>query len=368
MRSNVIALDLEVSPNYFLIGMKLLKTGKVLQIDTKTILTKDQRGLFGRILSSSTLITFNGVRYDMPIVHKVMCDVTMTTKDIFEMSQRMIGENIPPYRVYNEFDIEPYRGVDHIDVSEPSPGVFVSLKGYGARLHSQKLQDLPYAYDKVLTDEEIEVIRKYNINDLDTTIDLYTAIKPRIVLREEMSEQYSSDLRSKSDAQIAETVIVKELTKAGVRVSKASVPATVKYIAPKCVEFHGSMILKQLLKRVQEEEFKINQKNGAVVLPDWLKKYPLEMNGTKYQIGIGGLHSKEKKLVCEPEEGYVMRNIDVEAYYPSMILEFGFYPPRFTDKFMEVYGELYTRRMTAKHEQKRLEKRIKELRDELSSM
>jgi len=62
------------------------------------------------------------------------------------------------------------------------------------------------------------------------------------------------------------------------------------------------------------------------------------------------LHSKEKKLVCEPDDDHVMRNIDVASYYPSMILEFGFYPPRFTEKFLEVYGNIYKTRLKAKAE------------------
>ena len=357
MRKNIVVLDLEVSPNFFLIGMKLLKTGKLLQIDTQTTLTKEQKDTVRKILTNSTLITFNGLRYDMPIILRTLCQ-NINTQDIFEMSKRMIGENIPPYRVYNEFDIDTMRGVDHIDLNEPAVGVFVSLKGYGARMHSKKLQDLPYEYDKVLTEEEIDVIRKYNVNDLDTTIDLFNAIRDRIELREDMSEQYGLDLRSKSDAQIAQVVIEKELKKVGVKVTKRSVPKSVTYKAPDCVKF-DSMILKQLLKRVQEEEFKINPKNGQPILPDWLKKYPLTLGDTTYQVGLGGLHSKEKKLVVEPKDNEVLRNADIASMYPSLMLEYGFYPHHLTPKFLDVYKKIYTTRLYAKHEQKRLWKELK---------
>ena len=320
-----------------------------MQIETQDKLSRTQKAkMMTLIKEDNTFIGFNSARYDYPVLCAAM--EGMHVYDLFKLSERIVSENLPAWRTMNEYALEPLR-MNHIDISEPAPAVFVSLKGYGARLHSQRLQDLPYEYDKRLTGDEIDVIRKYNINDLDTTIDLYHAIQDRIELREEMSKDYNTDLRSKSDAQIAETVIVKELTRAGVSVSRPTVPKAVKYTAPSCVQF-DNMLLQGLLKRVQTETFKINQKNGSPVLPDWLKKFPLTIGGTTYQIGIGGLHSKEKKMVVIPTEDEVLRNIDVASYYPSMILEFGFYPKRLTAKFLDVYRNIYVTRLSAKARRK----------------
>jgi hypothetical protein len=346
-REDLVVFDLEVSPNYFLCGFKKLDGGKILQIDTQTTLTRDQRMKIKKVLRNVTVIGFNSMRYDIPMLLKALEGTC--TMDLFKMSKTIIEENLPQFMTMNRFDIDQMEGLDHIDISEPSPGVFVSLKGYGARLHSTKLQDLPYAYDKVLTSDEIEVIKNYNINDLDTTIDLYRAIEPRIKLREEMSKKYGLDLRSKSDAQIAEVVIVSELKNVGVIATKPKMPKTINYTAPDCISFKTPE-LQELLQGVTSTTFTINQKNGQPVLPDWLKKNKLIIGGTQYQVGVGGLHSKEKKLVCEPTGENVMRNIDVASYYPSMILEFGFYPPRFTEKFLDVYGSIYKTRLKAKKE------------------
>ena len=343
MKEKVVC-DIEINPNYYLIGFKRLRDGKKLSFDTQTALTKDQRKALKGVLLKYQIITFNGLRYDMPMMLKSLDGVNVDM--LYHMSKEIIGENLPAFMTMKRFDIEPL-DVDHIDISEPSPAVFVSLKGYGARLHSTKLQDLPYSYDKFLTDAEIIEMKKYNENDLDTTIDLYRAIEDRIDLRVEMSKQYGQDLRSKSDAQIAEAVIIKELSRAKVNAVRPQMPKAVRYTAPDCVEF-DTVILQGLLKRVQDEAFKINPKNGQPVLPDWLKKFPLEINGTKYQVGVGGLHSKEKKMVVIPNEDEVLRNIDVASYYPSMILEFGFYPKRLTAKFLDVYGKIYKTRLKAK--------------------
>ena len=346
-----IIVDIEVSPNYYLVGFKRLTDGKKLQIEVRgadSSLTKSQRKMLKDTLKGYTSIGFNSNRYDMPIMCKSIDGATCTK--IFEMSKAIVSDNLQTYQTYGMFDVETDPVLfDHIDISEPSPAVFVSLKKYGTRLGTRKLQELPYSYDKILTPSEMIEMAKYNVNDLDVTIELYKAIEDRIDLRVEMSAQYGQDLRSKSDAQIAETVIVKELGKNGVKVFKPQMPRVVRYKAPKCVTF-DKQILNALLTRVQSTSFKINPLNGQPVMPPWLKDFPLTIGETSYQVGLGGLHSKEKSLAVTPENGEVMRNIDVASYYPSMILEFGFYPKRLTDKFLSVYDKIYRTRLKAKAE------------------
>ena len=346
-KREILMFDLEIYRNYFLCGFKKLDGGKVLQIDTQTALDVNDVKNIKKVLRQYTIIGFNSMRYDIPVLLRALdgasCD------QLFKMSKDIIENNLPQFMTMRNYDLEPLEYINHVDISEPAPAVFVSLKGYGARLHSTKLQDLPYAYDKHLEADEIEVIKKYNINDLDTTIDLYKAIEPRIKLREEMSIKYKLDLRSKSDAQIAEVVIVSELKNVGVKATKPSMPKSVKYVAPSCITFKTPQ-LQEVLDGVTSTTFMINPKNGQPVLPEWLKKLKLIIGGTQYQVGVGGLHSKEKKLVCCPTGENVMRNIDVASYYPSMILEFGFYPERFTTKFLDVYGSIYKTRLKAKRE------------------
>ena len=355
-----LVVDIEVSPNYYLVGFKRLSDGKKLQIEVKgadTSLTKEQMKTLKSTLKTYTTIGFNSNRYDMPIMLKSL--EYSTCEQIFKMSCNIIQGNLQVWQTYKMYDIETDPSLfDHIDISEPSPAVFVSLKKYGTRLGTKKLQELPYLYDKILTNAEMIEMAKYNVNDLDVTVELYKAIEDRIDLRVDMSKEYHEDLRSKSDAQIAETVIVKELAKSGVKAVKPQMPTIVRYTPPSCIEFDRP-ILQGLLKRVQTEAFKINPKNGQPVIPEWMKKFPLTIGDTSYQIGLGGLHSKEKSLAVIPNDDEVMRNIDVEAYYPSMILEFNFYPKRLTAKFLDIYEKLYITRVKAKHEQKRLEKVLK---------
>lgn len=100
--------------------------------------------------------------------------------------------------------------IDHIDLIEVAPGK-ASLKLYNGRLHGRRMQDLPYPPDAVLTPEQIDETYKYCGNDLDATLLLWESLSEQIKLREGMSREYGIDLRSKSDAQVAEAVIKREV-------------------------------------------------------------------------------------------------------------------------------------------------------------
>ena len=72
-------------------------------------------------------------------------------------------------------------------------------------------RSLPIEPDALIAPAQRELLRQYCVNDLDTTEALYRALEKQVELRAKMGEQYGMDLRSKSDAQIAEKVITSEL-------------------------------------------------------------------------------------------------------------------------------------------------------------
>ncbi|WP_230684282.1 hypothetical protein, partial [Streptococcus pneumoniae] len=79
------------------------------------------------------------------------------------------------------------------------------------RLHSRKMQELPIDPDDNIGEMERQALLSYLPNDPDCTIDLWRDLKAQLELRTIMSAEYGVDLRSKSDAQIAEAVIKHEI-------------------------------------------------------------------------------------------------------------------------------------------------------------
>lgn len=74
------------------------------------------------------------------------------------------------------------------------------MKSAAVNLKWNKIQDLPIKYDQEIKEEEIKLIREYNINDLDITNELVEYCKSSLEMRELLSNNYNLDLHSLSDS------------------------------------------------------------------------------------------------------------------------------------------------------------------------
>lgn len=361
----MVILDTEIYPNYFLASFLNTDTGKIKHFELFEGHPLDKRGI-SSIMSKYVTLGFNSNKFDVPILVGALGD--WDNSKIKSLSDDIILNNLPLHRIGRDYNIYKPDQWNHIDIIEVAIGK-ASLKIYGARLHQNKLQDLPIAPDTVLTREQMILIREYCENDLHTTAALYESLKPQIALRESMSEQYGLDLRSKSDAQIAEAVILSELHKLtgnDYRRQEVKDGETYKYNDPKIIKFKTPE-LQQLFKRILKTDFEIGA-TGSIVLPEWMKEYDLRVNGTKYNLGIGGLHSCEKSQFLKADENTLLIDLDVRGYYPSIILQQKMSPKSMGAPFLKVYQSIVDGRNKAKSKMQSLEKEIAELENKLKTM
>jgi hypothetical protein len=248
-----------------------------------------------------------------------------------------------------------------------STPVRASLKIYGGRIHSKRMQDLPIEPDAVIGDREREELVRYNGNDLDLTIDVLNAVQPMLTLRDTMSEQYEMDLRSKSDAQIAQAVIRQYLESLkGSRVYKPDLPVnySFQYRIPDFIKFRGAG-LNHLLEIIRGTHFRLSEK-GSVVMPDELSRpviiepdgsetprkraedFAIRLGTGLYRLGIGGLHSSEEHTQHRAGDGWLLFDRDVASYYPRIILNQQLYPEHLGPDFLTVYGGVVDTRLKAK--------------------
>ena len=359
-----IFLDLEVYPNYFLAKFINME-GKVreyeMYLDTNEQIEKplDIEGI-RRIMNSYTVVTFNGANYDFPVL-----SLALAGKDCAELkeaSDAIIVHDMKPWNFYKHFKCNAL-SYDHIDIKEVAPGVMVSLKAYGARMHMPKLQDLPYDPDQPLTRQQMREVADYCLNDLETTRELFNQIKGRVELRETMSAEYRTDLRSKSDAQVAEAVIKAELFRLS---GKKPVKPTIKersffYKVPDYISYKTPQ-LQEVLEMVRRSPFTAKT-NGQFEMTKELSETLIDINVSVYKLGIGGLHSQETERSFTNEDDHELRDIDVTSYYPTIILNQELYPENLGPHFLEVFKVLVDRRVAAKRTAQRLRK-LETLTDE----
>jgi hypothetical protein len=340
--------DVEVYQNYFL-AMFTNREGrsKKFEIFNGDTSQFDAEALYNLLTDAGVqTITFNGNNYDIPILSYAMTDPR--TEAIKKASDRIITKNLRSYQFYQDEGLEPPE-MDHVDLIEVAPG-FDSLKIYGGRLNSPRLQDLPLEPSAIIREDQLELMRKYCKNDTMVTWMLHDSLSGQLELRKTMSEKYGVDLRSKSDAQIAEAVLKSEY----VRLTK-STPKKVsidydrfKYEPPTYVKFKTDQ-LQEVLQIVRDADMVIDPKTGHVKMPKVIEKLTIEIGQSRYKIGLGGLHSQESEVFHLSDEENVLIDRDVESYYPRMMLNMNMQPGAFGEHFNTVYGKILEERLAAKH-------------------
>lgn len=342
----MLIVDVEVYSNYFLCMFKDIESGKCAAFEMFDGQPLNKQRV-SQLMRSRVTVGFNSNSFDLYLIAAALDD--WPCERLKRLSDEIIKGNLPAWRVARDRSLRAPQGWDHIDLIEVAPGQ-ASLKIYGGRLHCPTMQELPIHPDALVSPQQRQELRVYCKNDLDTTEALFRKLEPAIRLRADMGKQYGGiDLRSKSDAQIAEAVIKHELvemTGQEYRPAKVEIGSVVRYVDPKIVGF-GSPDLTETFKRILKSGFPIGV-NGAVKMPDWLAEKRIRIGSTEYQMGIGGLHSCEKCQSIVAGPGEILADFDVASYYPSIILKLRLAPPKMGDDFLKVYQSIVTRRLQAK--------------------
>ena len=335
----MIILDTEVYKDYFLLMAMHLESGKIETFE----IYPGHIGIDGirTLMTRDTTVGFNSIGYDLPIIAAALSG--KTNQEIKDVSDKIIVEG----KRHWQLGIKVPRNWDHIDLIELAIGQ-ASLKIYGGRLHAPKMQDLPIEPDASISPEQRAQLREYCRNDLEMTAILYNSLKPQIALRVAMGEQYGVDLRSKSDAQIAEVVIGSEIERLGGCAEKPVIKKgySFRYKDPGFIKF-ASADLQAVFERVLATDFTLSA-NGSVEMPAWLKSERITIGKAQYQMGIGGLHSCEKRQFIEVTSDEVLADWDVASYYPNIILGQRLSPTHLGDDFLKVFQSIVTRRLDAK--------------------
>lgn len=341
-----LVFDIEVYENYFLIAFRSITSGKVTYLE-RTVDHTCNLDKLRWLIHTFCLISFNGIAYDAVILALVLAG--KTNAELKEATNMLIAEQVRPADVLRKFKVKALR-FNHIDVIEVAP-LFASLKIYAGRLHCPRMQDLPFHPATVLSHDQITITRWYCINDLVNTELLYRSVEPEIKLRESMTLEYKLDLRSKSDAQIAEAVITDAVQKlSGSRLQRPLVePGRVyRYRAPAFLRF-STPLMNWVMEHIRTTPFIVSE-DGNIGMPPQLKDLKIQLGEGVYRMGIGGLHSSEQRATHYASDDVVLVDRDVTSFYPMIILLLGLAPEHLGKNFLTVYKRLVDRRVKAKHE------------------
>lgn len=357
---NVFVFDVECYRNFFYVAFKCLSNGKFVAFERSPDFDFSELKLRW-MLWRFCIVGFNSASYDIPMIELAAkgfsCDELKEASDFIIKSGINYGtKKVTPFDIEKKYKVRigKYNHIDLFNVCPVNGGVSAnpaSLKLYSGRLHAGRMQDLPFPESHILTAEDAAVVRPYCCNDLANTELLFNELAPEIKLRMEMSEEYGIDLRSKSDAQIAEAVINSELQKIlGYCPRKPTLDAdmVLAYNVPDFISYRSPQ-LKTVLQTVREARFYLDGL-GSPIMPPELEKLKVKIGNSVYKLGMGGLHSTEKKVAHFATDEIIIADNDVESFYPRIILNQRLFPLHLGVSFLKVYNQIVETRIHAKSE------------------
>lgn len=343
---HILVFDIESYENYFIASFRSVVTGYCLFFELRPGSIGDIEKLRW-ILQNFTTVGFNSIKYDLVITELALsglgCEsLKQATKELIELGER-------PRDLLKRYKVK-WPQYNHIDLIEVAP-LQSNLKTYGGRVHTPKMQDLPFHPDTVLTPDQQAIVKWYNINaDLTSTAFLFTRLLPQLELRAKMSERYGIDLRSRSDAQIAEAVMgheYKRLTGIKAEVPYIDPNAVYQYHAPDFLVFQ-TPLMQGVFNTINESYYQIDENRGSIKLPDSIANMRIVIGNSTYKIGIGGLHSSEHKIAHKACSKFKLKDWDVASFYPSIILALMLYPKHLGPAFLRMYQAIVSERLAAK--------------------
>lgn len=324
-------------------------------------------------MDNFTWVGFNSIHYDHGMLKLALRGVGVAY--LKEANDAIIPgkgwEGLKHWEFAKRFPLADYQlqNFDHIDIAEVVPGVKIGLKTYMARMHSKTIQDLPFDPEELLSPEKQVITDTYCGNDLAGTRQLREEVQSRLRMREKLTETYSADMRSKSDAQMSEAIIASRL---GYSPEKRYLPTGYQFklqLAP-WLDFCTPQMRQVLAICKAVTFFWSNKEDGEpIVFPDGSKiktgvnmppelaKLRIAMGRSVYKFGIGGLHSTEKCQTVYSIPGVQqLQDSDVGSFYPAVAILMKLFSP----EIMAIYEDIFNLRMANKAKTKELKAKVKE--------
>lgn len=343
--------DIEIFPNCFSLTIKNTET-KEFQFFELSNRKNNLVDLVPLFLDKRYIFCgYNNIHYDNPIVNFII-EYKETLKkstrldieyNLFQLSQTIIKGDLEKWKRWkyaNNFET-----LDLLTMLF-SQKLRVGLKEMQVTMKYSNVQEYDGDFEAPIPEEDIPKMIQYNINDVNSTEELLYRCENDIKLRFNIEEEYGIKALNKDGVnlgmEILKTKYLEKTHKTWNDIKDLRSPcdkiALNEIILP-FIKFDNP-ILKDLLNEMKQQ----------VVSPDrkGYNKHFL-MDNLEYSVGVGGIHSVNKPSIFIAKEDEVISDVDVASLYPSLIIEYGFYPPHLGKEFLEVYKGIKDERIEAKH-------------------
>lgn len=357
-KNNTYCYDIEIYRNFFCVSFLNIVTKEqiVFQISQRK---NDIELLYNFIKDKGlTLIGFNNFKYDdrmMNYLFKLKANNLSYEALCYELW--MFSNSIINNQNKEEFSYNNNNLFESIDVQKilglDKPSSWKSLKACAVNLKHDLIQDLPIPYDKEISENQIDEIIEYNINDIIITDLIVDNAYSKLNLRKELSLEYNVNLMNESDSSICNRILEKEysdITNSSLEdfKRKRTFVDTVKFsdiIDPR-IRFKSSK-LNDFLIKLKNIEIKIDSEDNE-------KIESIKIGKLNYVLGLGGLHSETPPGIFKTNIfGNKIYTCDVLSYYPSYMLMRKIKSNHLKPEITNVLDKIFRQRVEAKANRKK---------------
>ena len=312
------------------------------------------------------LIGYNNYHYDDIIWKEIINRKNITNKDLYEISQSLIGDNKNRLK-YDESNIKT---IDLMRVSG-CDRIYKPLKQTAANLKHDLIQDLPRKYNETIEPYDIPEILLYELNDVLITEKLllgipedqkgitipksaYKGLIPAIEFRFDIGNKFGIDIYNNNESQIGEKLAAKLYSQVSGREYDEF-----KQTQTKRERIHYSDIIFDIIKFKDERlNVFLSKLKNMVYMPEIDKSekftFNIEFGDCNIVFGQGGLHGTHKnKFIFNETNTLKIKDLDFSSFYPSLYWKYKI-EPEHLPHFNDFVGEIITLRLINKKQGNKL--------------
>ena len=297
---------------------------------------------------------YNNLHYDNPIINYIIeyedklmqYNIPTTCSSIFNLSKTITTSSEDNIDAWKHWKYQIWFDTFDILTMLYSNKLRVGLKEIQVTMQYPNVQEFVCDWTKPLPLEDFDSMIDYNINDIESTSELLNRCKKDVDLRIAIEDEYGVRVLSKDGVNIGMKILTqKYLEKTGLTwqdIKDLRSPMSVIPLKDVILPFikYDSPILQRVLDDMKNQIVSPGRKG-------YENKFVF--NNLRYSVGVGGIHSVNSPEIIIPRDDEMLIDIDVASLYPSMLIEYEFYPKHLGKEFLEVYKQIKDERIEAKH-------------------
>lgn len=297
---------------------------------------------------------YNNLHYDNPIINYIIeyedklmqYNIPTICSSIFNLSKTITTSSEDNIDAWKHWKYQIWFDTFDILTMLYSNKLRVGLKEIQVTMQYPNVQEFVCDWTKPLPLEDFDSMIDYNINDIESTSELLNRCKKDVDLRIAIEDEYGVRVLSKDGVNIGMKILTqKYLEKTGLTwwdIKDLRSPMSVIPLKDVILPFikYDSPILQRVLEDMKNQIVSPGRKG-------YENKFVF--NNLRYSVGVGGIHSVNSPEIIIPRDDEILIDIDVASLYPSMLIEYEFYPRHLGKEFLEVYKQIKDERIEAKH-------------------